>query len=386
MGNGNSIDHSAYPITKPYHDDSYTSISYRRSSDEAESILIEESEKGICHKLYQSEFSGVWSVHIPERIGPVPRTGHFSVFCPDIQKLIIGYGMKENGDNLNDFWALDIQKKEWENIQTKGKLSSPRTGAKAVYYKGSIIIFGGYNAHAYFSDLHILDLCKKTINMVATQGCSPSPRSSPIMEVVCDKLIVWGGFNGNWLNDLCILDLNSFVWTIQTTDITGRVNIPSIVYQNSIYAYGGSKTGGFISINPEKGNINQIESIGASPSTLIMGAGMVLIGNHAFFFGGKSENSTKLVYCCNMERFWWFVFHIVPDGKTVSLEDGSVNTLGLFLLPDFHNFSAIYSNENREIVAVLGEPHEDPPVINIIKISEAMAHINLREDMLKALI
>jgi hypothetical protein len=91
------------------------------------------------------------------------------------------------------------------------------------------------------------------------------------------------------------------------------------------------------------------------------------------------------MYACDVTRMWWFVFHIMPDGETVSLADGSVSQLGLFMLPRIHSCAICYAEEKRQIVAFLGYPEKDPPPLFVVSCGEALGVINLRDDMLSAL-
>ena len=79
---------------------------------------------------------------------------------------------------------------------------------------------------------------------------------------------------------------------------------------------------------------------------------------------------------------WWFVFHIMPDGDTVSVADGTISNLGLFMFPRSHSFAVCYVKERREIIAFLGSPERDPPPISVLSIEEALSILHLREDLM----
>lgn len=106
------------------------------------------------------------------------------------------------------------------------------------------------------------------------------------------------------------------------------------------------------------------------------------VGRHLFFVGGrvKTEPDWTLLYCLDLERMWWFVFFVTPDGDSVTMADGLVRN-GCFLLPRIHSFGLAYSHEKRAIVAFLGCPYTDPPTLFLVSIGEAMGVINLRDDL-----
>jgi hypothetical protein len=126
------------------------------------------------------------------------------------------------------------------------------------------------------------------------------------------------------------------------------------------------------------------DTIGNEPPPTVMGAGMVRIGHHLFFFGGRSNSEWTLTYACDVRRMWWFVFQVLPDGETVSLADGIVNDAGLFMLPMIHSFGFCYEKQSREVITFLGVPERDPPPFFRMALGEALSVINLREDMMAA--
>ena len=111
---------------------------------------------------------------------------------------------------------------------------------------------------------------------------------------------------------------------------------------------------------------------------------MVLVDKYAFFIGGKSNSKFTLIYACDLERLWWFVFHIKPDRVSANTSNGYVNEIGMFLVPSLHSFALFYSNKRREIGMTLGIPTIDPPPISTISIGEALGFLHIRDDMIDA--
>ncbi|EAX86142.1 Kelch motif family protein [Trichomonas vaginalis G3] len=382
MGGDQSIDPNDY--ARPFQKDIYLPIGGARSSEDRQQtfgVSVDEDLAKTKQKIVKSAFSGIWSTFSPSSIAPSPRTGHFTVHDIENRKVYIGYGMLESGEIVFDLWCLSLNNLQWNMMKISGESITPRTGAKAAFYKNSIIIFGGFADSTYYSDIHYINLETLQLKFLQTTGNLPVPRSSPIMEVINDKLYIWGGFNGNWISDLSVLDLQTLEWSNYPQNIIGRANIPSVVYGKHILAYGGSKSGGLLDIDTQNNIVQIIQTTGPAPPPAALASGMVLIQDHLIFFGGRTEFEGSLVYAYNISKRWWFVFHVLPDGQTASLEDGTISDMGLFMIPKFHSFSAVYDANTRTILSFLGEPYLSYPVIHKFEVAEALAYLNLREDM-----
>ena len=127
----------------------------------------------------------------------------------------------------------------------------------------------------------ILQICE--LKMISATGDLPIARSSPIMQYVNGKIYLWGGFNGNWINDLIVLDMHTLEWTFYSQNITGPTNIPSVVFGNHIFSYGGSKAGGLLDIDTTRNIVQIVQTTGSQPPSHIMGSGMVLINDHIIY-------------------------------------------------------------------------------------------------------
>ena len=344
-------------------------------------------------KLLRSAFYGIWSVYNPTQQCPCPRKGHFTVHDQLLHRVYIGYGLDSNGDTLLDLWCLDTDTYEWTPIPLSVDLNqiSPRVGANAVLSRPSqddpenvfLIIFGGYSSPNYFADLHSIRVKTGEVRLIETTGPQPEPRSTPITALYNNKYFVWGGYNGRMISELFVLDIMTRQWQCIPQDIIGRTAIPSAIIGNIMYSFGSSKQNGLIEINLDKDTVTLEKAIGSEPPTNVMDAGMCCVENLLFFFGGKSSAPHTLLYACDTRKNWWFVFHIQPDGSSVSQTDGKVTKDGLFMLPRIHGFSLFYNEPKRELVATLGDPMIDPPHLFIISIGDALGVIHLRDDMLE---
>lgn len=93
-----------------------------------------------------------------------------------------------------------------------------RPGHTATLYKGDkLLVFGGENEHRnYLSDLIILDLKTAHWRQPQVTGPIPKGRARHAAVVHADKLFIIGGITGvdNYvLDDICYLDLKTFVWS-----------------------------------------------------------------------------------------------------------------------------------------------------------------------------
>ncbi|KAH0786603.1 Kelch motif family protein [Histomonas meleagridis] len=384
---------TAYPGTNyvhPFTEDLYMPVGASRMNDERNSDIPAPITK--CRTMHRvnnvlkTGFTGIWSVTAANSLGPAPRTGQFYCDDPDNHTVYIGYGITPNEQPLNDFWALDTLTNRWREIKLSGEQISPRSGARACLIGTHVVVFGGYCNPNYLGELHTIDITTGEVAYVQTQGMPPSPRSSPIVAIGNNKFFVWGGFNGEWPDELNVLDLSTMTWSQIPQQISGRAAVPFVTVDNIVYSYGGSKLGGFLCLNMETNEIKIRECIGASPPSQSSAAGMVQVEKYLFYFGGKANNKWTLMYACDLSKMWWFVFHVMPDGESVSISDGSISDQGLFMLPRIHSFGVCYIKEKRTIMAFLGYPEKDPPPLFSVYIGDAMAVVHLREDMIDVLI
>jgi hypothetical protein len=342
----------------------------------------------IHRPLLKTGFAGTWSVYDSKMPCPSNRTGQFTVPCPETETMYIGYGITAENELLNDLWEFNLKDYTWRQIPLSGDVISPRAFASACVGKThtDIFVFGGVAGAQYFADLHSIDVVTGVVTLIQTTGdTEPCPRSSPIMACHDNMLFLWGGYDGAWPALLHKLDLESLVWSATDPGFSGRNYIPFAVYQDKIYGYGCSKSGGFIVINMTEGTADIQKAEGTSPASEFVAGGMVAVGQYLIYYGGKDDEEFSLVYACDMKRMRWFNFWIIPDEETVSSADGSIDENGIFYITKMFDFSTSYSPETRKIVACLGCPNRDPPVYSIFSIGEALSILHLRDDLLDTL-
>lgn len=367
--------------------DIYMPINETRMNSERNQLHVDSSLNIVESKtsMIKSAFSGIWSVRIPESVAPLPRSGHFYIYDEENALAYIGYGIDPDHQPMNDIWVLNTISRGWSLLKLRGDNISGRSGSRALLFEGYIYVFGGYNAPDYYSDLHKINLQTGEVSLIQTTGEAPSPRSSPIFTVYGRNFYVWGGFNGEWPTDLHVLNVDTLEWIGRPQQVAGRICSPGAQRGNKYFVYGASKSGGMLILDLDTLEMSQEQCTGSLPPSGVLGSGMILVEHYLFFFGGKASSNWTLMYVCDVDKLWWFIFHIQPDGITVSTTDGNVNDLGLFMLPRIHSFGVCYVKQKREIMAFLGEPLKDPPPLFIVEIGDALSIIHLREDMVDIL-
>lgn len=369
----------------PFDEDVYILMNATRTENERADTTNSLVKPVKMPTLLKSAFAGIWSMEMPETLSPAPRTGHFFCYDEQNQTAFIGYGLDSKNQPIFDLWSLNTLTHCWKQIKLTGEQIIPRTSARATKVGDEIVIFGGYNDPEYFAEIHSINVNTGYLRHLQTTGLEPSPRSSPIVECYNNKIFVWGGFNSNFPTELNILDLTTMEWRQVETSVSGRTAVPHAVIGSKLYSYGGSKNGGLLIIDLEQETVDVIQTIGSEPPSAVMSAGMVAADHYLLVFGGKAKSESTLMYACDIHKMWWFVFYVVPDGETVSIQDGTLSELGLFMLPRISSFAVCYVPEKRTIMAFLGHPLNDPPPLFNVNIGDALPILHLREDMLSAL-
>ncbi|KAI9272401.1 hypothetical protein EDC94DRAFT_596369 [Helicostylum pulchrum] len=148
------------------------------------------------------------------------------------------------GNVTDDLHYLDLKQMCWETIVgTSGSPPCKRYGHTATRWRDSIIVFGGCNEYQeYCGDVHIFNLKTSTWHQPVITG-NVSPRYLHSATVFEDKLIIYGGFAKSSdctyvLDELCVLDLNTMVWT-RYHDMPPRYNHSATLVGSKMYIYAG---------------------------------------------------------------------------------------------------------------------------------------------------
>lgn len=336
-----------------------------------------------AQRIVNSGFRSPWTQRFPSSVTPTPRTSHFFVHLKDQNLAICGYGISSEPRLLSDIWQLDLTDLKWSPIQITDDTITPRNGTRAVLLGNSIALFGGYSGTSYLSDFHILDLTTSTVSRPNIQGPSPSGRIGHVMAEHNGEILVWGGYNGDWLSDLWLLDTRTWTWTEIPNGVNGRTSPAYVNHEDSLYIFGASKVDPLLVYNWSSKTLSVVKTTGVTPRSELSQASMVAIGRYLILFGGKiDQDKFGLMYGYDTVRHKWFVFHVIPDGITTTVDQGMVDKNGFFLLPTGWSSSMVYCEKERKVMIFLGAPMVEPLRIWIIEVGESISMLNLGADML----
>ena len=335
------------------------------------------------NKLRKFSFHGVCSMVHSDSITPEPRSSHFTVNIPEIDGTVIGYGINKNGEQLNDVWVVSHKLRKWKRLDVDTSSITPRNGTVAVMGEKNVIwLFGGYLQNKYLQDLHTIDLATGKVTFPQTTGDVPPPRTGHLMVYRKGKIYIWGGYNGDWLTNFYILDTQTLQWRVVDTEIRGRTSIAWCVLDDYLYIFGASRNDGLLRFSFKNETLTIVKTCGIEPPCEVVGGMLIPVGKYLLLIGGRrSERKYGLIYALDTEQNKWFVFHVVPDGTTVSIADGNVSKEGYFMSPILYHASGCYRQNAKEIVVFFGVPYVDPPLFFCIVIGEALGVLNMQSDM-----
>ena len=231
---------------------------------------------------------------ITKRPGYIQRKGHIAVSTTNTM-LIYGGMDVESGNILNSAYLLDLNKYEFEKLQYYGiKLpylmnhnavlvnnfhiyttkpysfykipenDIPNTGKNIV---NGVYIFGGENERGDLkNDMYIIVIGSKPCKVYKPKidGIPPEPRMSCGMEFILsyDFIIIHGGtgLNSRVLNDIMILNTESFNWIRPIFDFSGEGSPKELIsrteheiffYRGRIYILGGRDLENYLKMNFE---------------------------------------------------------------------------------------------------------------------------------------
>jgi len=111
------------------------------------------------------------------------------------QRIIIFGGRGDKGVAFRDLHALDPMTMTWYQGPQGGGGPLARYNHSATLVGGSkMFVFGGWNGHQYFNDLHVLDLEMMAWQRCATSGPEPSQRQGHAAILIGTNLVIHGGF------------------------------------------------------------------------------------------------------------------------------------------------------------------------------------------------
>lgn len=331
--------------------------------------------------IMKMSFTAVWSIRYPDSMAPIARNAQFNAYSDELQILFTGYGKDVNGDLLNDIWMFDAKTGWWNQLRITGP-GKPRKYCSASVYGNYLVIYGGRDAHGDVTGLELIDLERTELTVVEAYGDVPPALTSPVLELYENKVFLWGGRSDFGIsNDLYVLDLSKLTWKRIKCDVDGRTAAAWKSIGSKIYVYGGSSDKNLVVIDMVAETVSSVLCSGAHPPSNVSAAGMANVDGMLMYFGGYAKSQWSFVYCLDITKMWWFVFHVVPDNETTKAGDGLVNEFGLFMVPRIHHFGVGYIKEKRTVFATLGYPLREPPPLFELNLHDGLAVMHMRDDM-----
>jgi len=146
-------------------------------------------------------------------------------------------------------FAVFAPAKNWTLMNTTGTIPEGRSGASALLYRNSIVVYGG-SCTQDSSDIYRLDLDKSPPNWAkdTSTGRIPPGRSFTSAFIQSDTLFIFGGVTraGVTLPDAYMYDLQNNVWSQANTTSplpTERSHAATVSLQNRGFIYGGQRQG-----------------------------------------------------------------------------------------------------------------------------------------------
>ncbi|KAL4576805.1 hypothetical protein LXL04_012905 [Taraxacum kok-saghyz] len=154
---------------------------------------------------------------------PSARYKHAAVIADE--KLYI-VGGSRNGRYLSDVQAFDLKNLTWSKVKLTTKSDTETdvfpsvSGHSMVKWGNKLIFLGGHSTD--ISDnvtVRFIDLESHLCGKMETTGKVPEARGGQSVSLVGSKLIMFGGEDKKrqLMNDVHVLDLNTFTWTVLET-------------------------------------------------------------------------------------------------------------------------------------------------------------------------
>ena len=125
---------------------------------------------------------------------------------------------------MNDVWVFNVQRMEWEEVQTTGDLPACRSNSSLAYdgVGNQLLLFGGGGSNRNrFNSIHSLDWQTKVWREITPPSTPPSnldsqqtpwERTYHSGELIYPYLVVFGGESIADLDDLWVFNLQTSEW------------------------------------------------------------------------------------------------------------------------------------------------------------------------------
>ncbi|CAG5117957.1 unnamed protein product, partial [Candidula unifasciata] len=152
------------------------------------------------------------------------RFSHSAVYY-DGSMYVFG-GCTSTNTTFNDLWRLDLTTRQWIRPIAMGTYPSPKACATMVEYNGNLVLFGGWShpipyplhqsAH-YFSELHVYSTVTNRWSHVLSIGQEPEALGGHSASVAGHLMVIFGGSPrpGLGTNNLWVFNFLKASWMLQ---------------------------------------------------------------------------------------------------------------------------------------------------------------------------
>ena len=312
-----------------------------------------------------------------------PRVGQCTAYSEENSLLYIAFGSTTNNILLNDLIAFDPVTYKFKTIMNA--VATPRTNASSVLDGNYLYIFGGNDGEHDLNDFLRINIKEKKVEKICCDDPAvPSPRNSAVIASLNHRIYIWGGNSGFKVdNDIHVYDPSMKRWAKIPTDVDSLFSPGYTQIGQYCYIFGSSADSNLLRMDLERFTIEELHPTGSGPQSTVNRPALIGHGNFLFCFGGTSQYLYSHLFCYDISKNWWFVFHIKPSMD--SIEKGEITNLGLFKIPREHSQSVILVPSQRKIIYFHGNRLENDVPIYELKIGKAIAEIHAKSDILKML-
>ena len=267
---------------------------------------------------------GRWTRILTPPPSPPPRCAHTAVYHDNSLYIFGGeHATSEKYHHYKDFWQFDVKQNTWTECKSiGGSPPSARSGHRAVVWRHSMILFGGFHESntsetKWHNDTHIYDFQTRmwTELKYGKLARLPSPRSACNLALCpsSEVLFVYGGYTRMKNNNVVVGNSNS-------NGVVATSKSESIVHVDCWMLPLKSLVNGSSSQPP---SWERITRKGEYPSPRA-GTSSVTYKNNLLVFGGVSDNEGdhhKLssifyddLFALDMERRRWFAMRMKKVG------------------------------------------------------------------------
>ncbi|KAH9513582.1 F-box only protein 42 [Bulinus truncatus] len=196
--------------------------------------VVNQRKRRFYHKLSNGEVS--WTVLSKDNMNyrnverPYvscisERHSHSAVYF-DGSMYIFG-GCTSTNTTFNDLWKFDLTSRQWIRPVAMGTYPSPKACATMVVYRGNLVLFGGWshpipypNPHQsahFFSELHIYSPSTNRWSHILSIGQEPEALGGHSASVAGHLMVIFGGSprTGVGTNNLWVFNFQKLSWKLQ---------------------------------------------------------------------------------------------------------------------------------------------------------------------------